>query len=386
MNQQPSVLISAGRLGRGGVQTHLTLLSQVLLQANAEVVFSATGSDWTLDEITELQRQGVKFLTSPSLLIASRRMAMAHSLLTAPFQARRRFTSLYCISSGRSHNYLHQLVSPETTSIYHEIVSTPMPGSLGWRCANTLDTVIANSEKVGQGIAEQCPNKPICVIPFLTSKNPLPPPLSQPAVGSRELKVVYLGRIVPHKRADQLVKEWNTIASLPPLYPARLDVYGFDPDNDNLLNEMRKFIADRQLSKQICLHGHYTVSQLPEILIQADIVVLPSLLEGLPLVLVEAMQRGIPIVATAAGGTEELGKENPDVEITPLDWDAFIEGLLALSHKLRSGQIDAIRLHRWTESRYGFSTVAEKWKTALMQPNTFWTTKMIDVPRRNSLN
>jgi len=244
-------------------------------------------------------------------------------------------------------------------------------GSLGWRCAKSLDVVVANSEKVAQGMAELCLTKPIGIIPFLTSDKPMSSPLHRPAFGEKELRVVYLGRIVAHKRPDQLVKEWKNIAALKPLCPARLDVYGFDP-GDSLLSELRQFVIDHHLSNQICLHGNYAVSQLPEILAQADIVVLPSLFEGLPLVLVEAMQRGVPIVATAAGGTKELGKDNPDVVITELEWGAFVTGLLAMSQKLRLGEINSVRLHQWTESRYGYTVVAAKWQDALLQPQEFF--------------
>jgi glycosyltransferase involved in cell wall biosynthesis len=374
LNHQPSVLISAGRLSRGGVQTHLTLLCSILRQSNVEVMISATGSDWSQAELTEVQQQGVKFLTPPSLLISSRQLAISYSSLTAPFQIRRAFNSLYCISTGRSHSYLHKFISPETLSIYHEIISTPVLGSFGWRCATSLDAVIANSEKVRTGMAELCPTKPISVIPFLTSNTPMPSPLPRPAVGTRQLRVVYLGRIVAHKRPNQLVKEWSNIAALAPLHPARLDVYGSDSD-ENLLTELRQFVVEHHLSNQVCLHGNYTVSQLPSILAEADVVVLPSLYEGLPLVLVEAMQRGVPIVATAAGGTEELGWNNPDVLITDLDWDAFVKGLLTLSQKLRSGQIDSVRLHQWTERQYGFTAVSEKWQAALLHPKEFFDKK-----------
>jgi glycosyltransferase involved in cell wall biosynthesis len=371
LKYQPSVLISAGRLGRGGIQTHLSLLCKILRQAKAEVVISATGSDWSRSEIAEIQDEGVKFLTPPNLLLNSRPVSMIHSLLTAPFHSKQRFTSLYCISTGRSHIYLRNLVSPETVSIYHEIVSTPMVESLGWRCAESLDVVIANSEKVAQGMVELCSTKPIGIIPFLTSDKPMPSPLQRPECGERELRVVYLGRIVEHKRPNQLVKEWKNITALKPLSPARLDVYGFDPGG-SLLSELRQFVVDHHLSDRICLHGNYAVSQLPEILAQADVVVLPSLFEGLPLVLVEAMQRGIPIVATAAGGTKEFGKDNPDVVITELEWDAFVTGLLAMSQKLRLGQINSHRLHQWTESRYGYTVVAAKWQDALLQPQKFF--------------
>jgi glycosyltransferase involved in cell wall biosynthesis len=127
------------------------------------------------------------------------------------------------------------------------------------------------------------------------------------------------------------------------------------------------------LEESIRFRGAYSTSDLSAIFAQTDIVVLPSIYEGLPLVLVEAMQRGIPVVATSAGGTAELGEDNPDVVITEgTDWDTFAAGVKLMAKRVRAGQIDAVRLHAWTELRYGFKPVAEKWRNALLTPETFF--------------
>lgn len=100
--------------------------------------------------------------------------------------------------------------------------------------------------------------------------------------------------------------------------------------------------------------------------------VLPSLWEGLPLVLVEAMLHGVPFVASAAGGTEELGDANPDVMVTTTKWEDFETGLLAMAAKIRAGEIDSERLHRWVETRYGFAAVSQQWLKCLLSPQQFF--------------
>jgi glycosyltransferase involved in cell wall biosynthesis len=190
-------------------------------------------------------------------------------------------------------------------------------------------------------------------------------------VGARELRVVFLGRLVEQKRPANLVREWNKLSMRPSLYPARLDIYGGSNDNQTL-NDLRQYVHESGQAGNIGIHGEYDLKDLDRILTTADLLVLPSTWEGLPLVLVEAMQRGIPVVATDAGGTEELGMENPDVVITSCDWSDFEKGLLEMAAKFRADQIDSIRLYKWTEKRYGFERVSRLWYECLTDPARFF--------------
>ncbi len=85
------------------------------------------------------------------------------------------------------------------------------------------------------------------------------------------------------------------------------------------------------------------------------------------------MQRGVPVVATSAGGTSELGDDNPDAIITEgTDWRLFEAGVAEMAGRIRTGQIDAARLQAWTESRYGHQRVADAWRRALLTPDIFF--------------
>jgi hypothetical protein len=84
------------------------------------------------------------------------------------------------------------------------------------------------------------------------------------------------------------------------------------------------------------------------------------------------MQNGVPFVATSAGGTVELGENNPDVLVTGIPWGDYVEGLRQFVPKLRAGQIDGQRLHQWVEQRYGFDAVWPQWKEALLNSRHFF--------------
>jgi glycosyltransferase involved in cell wall biosynthesis len=292
--------------------------------------------------------------------------------LTWPLLFPRRASSLYCISPGYSQLLLHRIKPARILSINHEIVEPPGPDSPAGRCAAGLDVSVANSRKVAQLMKSAWPHKLIRDIPFLTSEAPTPSPVGRRRVKPDEpLRVVYLGRIVEQKRPDQLVQRWPELTREGALKEARLDIYGYDPDG-RMLAGMRDFVARAGIGEQVAIRGEYGLADLPGILDAADMVVLPSLWEGLPLVLVEAMLKGVPFVATAAGGTEELGENNPDVIVTSTEWRDFEAGLMAMGEKIRAGAIDPLRLHDWAEQRYGHGAVSQKWLACLCHPMEFF--------------
>ncbi|MDX1951876.1 MAG: glycosyltransferase family 4 protein [Verrucomicrobiota bacterium] len=367
----PRVMISGATLGLGGIRTHLTLLCQLLRKRGVEVSLFANGSDWDQESLARVKAIGVRLLLPPAAFRQTRKLASLYSSLSWPVLVPHKANSLYCIGAGRSHLLLNKLRPKQTLSINHEIVEPPGADSLAGQCAANLDSTVANSKKVAQIMHNFWPQKPIRVIPFLTSDRSAPIPEPRAPVGGGMLRVVYLGRLVEQKRPDQLVRRWREIRQHPVMNPARLDIYGYDPAG-KMKAEMEACIAANQLSDQVTLHGEYKLSDLPRILAESDLVVLPSLWEGLPLVLVEAMLKGVPFVATAAGGTEELGLKNPDVIVTSTEWEDFEKGLIQMAERLRAGSINARRLHSWAEDGYGYTTVSRKWLECLCKPRSFF--------------
>jgi glycosyltransferase involved in cell wall biosynthesis len=367
----PGVVISATILGLGGIRTHLAFLARLLRRHGSRVTLFATDVCWDDRLLNELQTLGVRLVLPPRRVRACRTLAIGYCGLVWPLVMPRGANSVYCIGAGRSHLLMQRLRPRGAVSINHEVVIPPGPASLAGVCAARLDATVANSRKVAEVMRSYWPEKRIRVIPFLTTDRPAPPPTRRERPVDAPLRVTYLGRLVEHKRPQELVRRWEDITSTGELRNARLEVYGFDP-TAKLLGDLRGFVSSRQLGKRVRIHGEYGISDLAGIMAATDVVVLPSLDEGLPLVLVEAMSRGVPFVATAAGGTGELADGNPDVIVTPTEWEAFESGLRLMAGRLRREEIDPLRLHRWAEERYGYDTVSGRWLDCLRQPRRYF--------------
>lgn len=369
---KPIRILISGGLAVGGPQTHVTLLCRVLRDAGAEVTVASAATNWPREAIADLKDLGVEVVTSPFGFGAFRVLGKVFALLLWPLLLRRDYDVLYCVGEGKMHLWASRFTARGGWKIYHEIVECPRRGSVAAQVAAQMDAVIANSRSVATGIAHLLEGIPVRTIPFLTSSAPIDPPLPRPPVDT--LRIAFLGRLAPHKRPDFLIEAWPEWSARPPIAPARLDLYGGDYDNEG--DRLHARITELGLQASVHVHGAYATRDLPKIFAVTDLVVLPSLYEGLPLVLIEAMQRGIPVVATSAGGTAELGYDNPDVIITDgTEWDKFVAGLANMATRIRFGQIDRARLHEWTETRYGFTPVAELWREALLTPDAFFAPK-----------
>jgi glycosyltransferase involved in cell wall biosynthesis len=370
--KQRRILISGG-LAAGGPETHVPLLCAVLRQAGADVTVVSASTNWNAAALQKLRATGVRIVVSPFGFGPLQILGKLWIFLVGPFLLRRDYDVLCCIGHGRLHLWARRFVREGGTTIYHEIVECPRPGSVTQQVAARMDAIVANSAGIARSMTQLFPDTPIRAIPFLTSDASVPPPTPRAPRPGDVLRIAYLGRIVPHKRPVELVEAlpaWNASA---PVAPARLDLYGHDFEGEG--TRLRNRIAALGLAACAAFHGAYSPADLDRIFAQTDLVVLPSLWEGLPLVLVEAMQRGIPIVATSAGGVVELGDNNPDVIITPgTAWAAFAAGVTAMAERIRANQIDPVRLHAWTEARYGYAPVAAAWREALLSPETYFAT------------
>ncbi|MBN9391127.1 MAG: glycosyltransferase family 4 protein [Chloroflexi bacterium] len=114
------------------------------------------------------------------------------------------------------------------------------------------------------------------------------------------LRVGFLGQTKPHKGVHLLVKAFRKINA----EGARLSIHGRFDETDKYHRHLKKLAGS---DERIKFAGPYHREQLPEILENLDVVVVPSVwLENSPLVIMEAQAAGLPVITTNLGGMAEM--------------------------------------------------------------------------------
>lgn len=103
--------------------------------------------------------------------------------------------------------------------------------------------------------------------------------------------ILFLGRLVPEKCPDLLVKAFLKL--LPKDW--KLALVGGASDTSSYTKELYQLANS---SQNIVFCGELQGKQLAEIVRGAGLFILPSAVEGLPLALLEAMREGIPVIAS----------------------------------------------------------------------------------------
>jgi glycosyltransferase involved in cell wall biosynthesis len=112
--------------------------------------------------------------------------------------------------------------------------------------------------------------------------------------------VIYVGRLAPTKGLNYLIEAFANVHRDFP--DAKLILIG----DGTMKSELMKMSRKLNLESAIKFAGRVSDDDLPRIYAAADLVVLPSLIEGCGLVLLEAMATSKPCVATTVGGIPEV--------------------------------------------------------------------------------
>jgi len=113
--------------------------------------------------------------------------------------------------------------------------------------------------------------------------------------------VALIGRVTFQKGHKFLIEAAKKILQAVP--EVQMLIVGNLEDHPDYVNELSQLIKEYKLSNHVFLTGF--CDNMPELLRQIDMLVLPSLSESVPMVVLETMQAGKPVVASAIGGIPE---------------------------------------------------------------------------------
>ena len=140
----------------------------------------------------------------------------------------------------------------------------------------------------------------------------------------KEKKIVSVGRLMPQKNHEMLIRAFASLAKKLPDY--RLVIYGEGKNRQNL----EALITQLHLEQFVLLPG--SVSNVPQAIADAQVFALSSDYEGMSNALMEAMCLGLPVLSTAVSGTSDLIESERNGLLVPVgDESAFTNELLRLT-------------------------------------------------------
>lgn len=162
------------------------------------------------------------------------------------------------------------------------------------------NVIVAVSRQLESTLSEKYPGKTVRISNFidLQASGPAPSQTSSFENRSAPYRIAMIGRAVPVKRIDLFI---DTIVELKKNHG--IDVTGVVFGDGPLLSSMKEY-ASTQAGDTIEFKGF--VSNIPQELAAADMLLMPSDHEGLPMSLLEALSVGIPVVAHNTGGIPEV--------------------------------------------------------------------------------
>lgn len=140
-------------------------------------------------------------------------------------------------------------------------------------------------------------------------------PKKSPAVRNTRT-IICVGRLSPEKGQAGLLRSFATLR--PRHSELRLRLVGDGPDRASL----EALAKELGLSDAVVFTGRLPEEDTLAEIAHADLLVLPSFMEGLPIVLMEAMAAGVPVIASRVAGIPELVEDDETgLLFTPSNWD-----------------------------------------------------------------
>lgn len=162
--------------------------------------------------------------------------------------------------------------------------------------------------------------------------------------------IVHVGGFTFEKNHEGLLRIFLKVLKKEP--NVHLHLVGDGPERKNI----EKKVEDLNLGDHITFYGF--VNDPLSYISSADVLVLPSIIEGLPGVILEAMYCKIPVVAYNVGGISEVLNDNTGMLISKNDETSFTAAVLATMHRRDMDKVE--RAYNIVRSQYMNDQIALK--------------------------
>ncbi len=157
------------------------------------------------------------------------------------------------------------------------------------------------------------------------------------------VRVLFVGQIGERKGISYLLDAWRGFGNA----GGELHLVG------DFVAGAEVYQRDRELFRHT---GNVPQARLPGLMREADVFVLPTLVEGMPMVVIEAMACGLPVIVTPHG-PDEVVRDGIDGFVVPIrDSEALRDRLVRLREdaqlRARMGAAALQRAAEWTWARY----------------------------------
>jgi len=116
---------------------------------------------------------------------------------------------------------------------------------------------------------------------------------------NNEFIALFAGRLEEVKRVDRIIESLEHLSNK---VQVKLIVAG----DGTLRRDLENQVAAKGLKSRVVFLGYVPHNQLSGLYNMADVLLLPSLMEGTPMVVLEALACGTPAIATRVGGIPDL--------------------------------------------------------------------------------
>lgn len=113
-------------------------------------------------------------------------------------------------------------------------------------------------------------------------------------------KIIFVGRLIPHKHVDHLIESFEEIVKSVP--DANLVIVGRGDEKNNIID----MVSSKSLDAKVSFKENLSDEELIKEIKESEVLVLPSTREGFGMVLAEANYCNVPVVTYASGGTIDV--------------------------------------------------------------------------------